>query len=189
MEGNARTSQLPTGGVARIASRVSRALRLDRGVFEEVEEDAGALPEAVVVVILAGLSRGAGVVPSEGWISLVANPIAALLLWSVAGLIIWAVGVGRFEYTSNYRELLRTTAYAASPLLFLATCALVPGPPALAINVLAHAWAALALVVAVREALDIATTRAVWVCLIALAVGLGLIVLGGILFAGTELAA
>jgi hypothetical protein len=164
-------------------ARVAAALRLDASLFEEVEHDAGALPQAAAVVLLAGLARGAGAAAGEGAASLIASAAAGLLFWLVAAAVIWAIGVHALKGSAGYRELLRTLGFAAAPLCALALAALPLGflrtPWVLAL----HGWALLAMLTAVREALDVSTQRAALVCLLGALAAFLLLALLGILCA------
>ncbi len=170
-----------------LPARMFGAMRLDASVYEEVEEDGGALVQAGLVVLLAGLARGVGALPQEGWIGVAGSPAVGLVVWLVAATLIWGVGVQRFGYSSDYPELLRTLGFAAAPFVWLVVCVLPLGAVERAIQALVHAWAILALVVAVREALDVSNTRALTVCLMVLAITFGLLFLVGLLLVGTDL--
>jgi hypothetical protein len=96
------------------------------------------------------------------------------------------VGVYFMEHTSNYRELLRTLGFASAPqlLLVLRGIPLLGGLIALA----AVLWGLAAWVVAVRQALDVSTGRAVLVCVLAVVVNVacmvGLVLLLGGMIGG-----
>jgi hypothetical protein len=97
----------------------------------------------------------------------------------VVGYYIWAyityfVGTNVFHGTADVGELLRTLGYASSPKL-LSILAFIPcvGPLAALVGAI---WSLVAGVIAVREALDFDTTKAVitviigWVIIIVLTV-------------------
>jgi hypothetical protein len=67
-------------------------------------------------------------------------------------------------------------------LVFLALCAAPLGGLEVGVQLGAHAWATLALVVAVREALDVSWSRALVVCGLALALTLGVLFVVSFLF-------
>ncbi len=181
----ASAEPVPARPRASFVRRLLGALRLEGRAFESVEEDPNAMPQAAAVVVVAGLARGVGALASEGWPALIGSPVVAVVVWLASGVLIWGIGVRKFHYTSDYPELLRTTAFAAAPLLVLAGCALPLGGLSTWLWLGAHAWATLALVVAVREALDVPLDRALVVCALALGVTLGLLfVLGFLLVAG-----
>lgn len=157
-------------------------MRLAGAAFEDVESDRRAMGQAAAVVLAGGLARGVGAYPAEGSVALLGSPVVAVIVWLCAGALIWGVGVKRFHYDADYPELVRTIGFAAAPLLFLALAALPLGPLEAMIWVGAHVWATLALIVAVREALDVPLERAVVVCALALAVTLGTLFVVGLLF-------
>jgi hypothetical protein len=173
----------PVGGRSFLA-RFLGALRLDASIFEEVEHDARALPQAAAVVAIAGLARGIQVLPEQGWFAAVASGLAAFVMWFAVAIAVTAIGVRIFHGRSSFGELLRTLGFAAAPLVVLAVCALPLGVIGTALSTLAHAVAIGALVLAVRQALDTDTTRALVVCASAIGLGLVLLFLVGILLMG-----
>jgi hypothetical protein len=165
-------------------ARFLGALRLDASVFEEVEHDARALPQSAAVVAIAGLARGIQVLPEQGWAGAVASGLAAFVMWLAVAAAVTAIGVGILRGTSSFGELLRTLGFAAAPLVLLALCALPLGAMRTALSALVHAVAIGALVLAVRQALDTDTTRALLVCAGAIGLGLALLAVLGILLMG-----
>lgn len=157
------------------AWRFCGALRLGGEAFEDVELDAHAMGQAIAVVVIAGLARGVGAFAAEGWAGLFGGAVLGLAVWLCAGVLIWGVGVRRFGYNADFPELLRTIAFAAAPLVFLALCAAPLGGLEVWLQIGVHSWATLALVVAVREALDVSWNRALVVCSLALALTLGVL--------------
>jgi hypothetical protein len=171
------------------AARFLGALKLDGRAFEAVEGDPHALPQAAAVVVLGGLGRGIGEALGEPgsarfWVELIGSPIVGVIIWLVGATLIWGIGVRRFGYTSDYPELLRTLGFAAAPLVVLVLAALPVGIVGSVVWVLAHGWAMLALVVAVRAALDVPLAQALTVCLLALAATLGSLFVAGLLLVG-----
>jgi hypothetical protein len=164
------------------AWRFSGALRLGGEAFEDVELDPHAMGQAIAMVVIAGLARGLGAFEAEGWAGLLGGAVLGLAVWLCAGVLIWGVGVRRLGYDADFPELLRTIAFAAAPLVFLALCAAPIGGLELWVQIGAHSWATLALVVAVREALDVSWNRALVVCTIALALTLGVLFVVSFLF-------
>ena len=157
------------------AARVVGAFLLDGSSFEEVEHDTAALVGAALVVTLAGLARGIGTPSPSPWVEILGSAVTGLGLWLVAGLLIWGIGVRRMGYTSSYPELLRTIGFAAAPLLLLLLRALPLGPALQPLWYAAHAWALAALIVAVREALDVRLYVAGIVCLLAILTGAAIV--------------
>lgn len=146
--------------------RLLGAVKLDAGVFEEIEHDVDAVGQAAGVVALAGVAQGLGAVHSAGLGAVFAGVVASFTMWIGATAIVWAVGVKIFEHTSDFGELLRTLGFAWAPQLLLVAGVLPLGP----LNALL--WTAVgvlvlaAFVIAARQALDVTTGRAVGICLL-----------------------
>ncbi len=172
-----------------LAERLPEALRLQADVFEEVEHDPEAITQAAVVVGLAGMARGFGAIWDEGLAAMAAGVVGGFVLWVGCTAVIWWVGVRSFGASSDFRQLLRTLGFASAPLLWLAI-GLVPWSPLqLVVWTLAHALALIAFQTAVRQALDLTQEQSLWVCVLALVVGLLLLFMLGILFVGAPAAA
>ena len=60
----------------------------------------------------------------------------------------------------DYAEVLRTTGFAFAPAVLFPMAALLPDPVGIGIALLGRAWILVAIVVAVRQALDFTTLRA-----------------------------
>jgi len=146
--------------------RLIGAVRLDASVFEEVEHDADAVGQAAGVVALAGVAQGLGAIHYEGVAAVFSGLLASFSMWILATAIVWAVGVKIFEHTSDFAELLRTLGFAWAPQILLVVGVIPLGPlgsllwVAVAILVLA------AFVIAARQALDVSTRRAIFICLL-----------------------
>jgi hypothetical protein len=165
--------------------RVIGALRLDAATYEEVEHDESSLGQAAGVVVLAALAAAVGAATRGGG-GAVGAIFGSLAGWLVSTAFIWVVGVRWMNHTSDYRELLRTLGFASAPqLLFVGS-----GIPLLGtlIAAVAWGWGLAAFVVAVRQALDVTTGRALWVCVLAVLLNaaciLGLALLLGSLTCG-----
>jgi hypothetical protein len=156
-------------GVRRgFGERFVGALRLDADVYEEVEHDAAALGQAALVVAIAAFARGLGAAGGgDGLGPAFAEIIGSALGWLAGTAVIWLVGVGILEHTSGYRELLRTTGFASAPGIMAALGALPIGPLRPLLGPATFVLLVIAYVIAVRQALDIGTGRAIWVCLLA----------------------
>jgi lysophospholipid acyltransferase (LPLAT)-like uncharacterized protein len=166
------------------AARFGAAFRLDASVFEEVEHDAGALPQAALVVALAGLARGIQMLSEQGWVGAAGSLVAGFLLWFAVTGVVTAIGVRMLGCSSSFLELLRTLGFAAAPLVALVICLLPLGAAGAALSALIHAAGLGALVLAVRQALDVDTSRALLVCVAAIGFGLALLFLLGTLLLG-----
>lgn len=167
----------PPPGQRTFLERLQGALTLDASTYEEVEHDADALPQALGVVALAALCAGIGSA-NEGAGGLFGGIVAAGIGWLLSAGVVWLVGVLVLKHTSDYPELLRTIGFAQAPQLAL----LLGSLPILGwiVRLAVFFWGLAAYVVAVRQALDVETQRAVLVCLLAW----GLSVLVALAFSG-----
>ena len=148
--------------------RIIRAAKLDVHLYEEVEADGGALRQAIGVVVLSSVAAGIGTIGTRGLGGLLFGTIAALILWYLWAYIIYFVGTKLLpepRTKSDYGELLRTIGFSSSPGL-IRVLGIVPGL-ANVVFLVASIWMLVAMVIAVRQALDYTSTlRAVGVCVI-----------------------
>jgi hypothetical protein len=148
--------------VNRWLARVLGALQLDPVVFEEVEHDHSAGPQALLVVLLASLAGGVGNLLAAALLGETARPLEMLLLMAAAFTVAWlvwsfvmmAVGTSIFGGVADMGEMQRTLGFAAAPGLLM----ILPGL-GLVVGVV---WSLVAMVIAVRQALDFSTGRAIW---------------------------
>ena len=156
--------------------RVVAAAKLDISLYEEVEADTSATWQAAGVVAASAVSHAIGA-SDEG-----AGGIIAMLCFSLIGWAIWAaityfVGAKVFKGTADWGELARTLGFAQSPGI-LYVLGLVPIFGGL-FEWLIGVWVLVAGVIAIRQALDISTGKAVvvavlgWLVLIILTLFLG----------------
>ncbi|HDN79501.1 MAG: hypothetical protein DRI61_02890 [Chloroflexi bacterium] len=148
--------------------RMIRAARLDVELFREVEADANLTQEALIVVILVSVLSGVGtflnvLIGPRGFAAAILGLIIGIVL-PIIGYFVWAfvtyiIGVNVFQGTADYGEMLRTIGYAYSPHA-LSFFKFIPciGP---LITLAGAIWSLVAGVVAIREALDFDTTKAI----------------------------
>jgi hypothetical protein len=169
--------------------RVMGATILDARTYEEVEADRLASAQAAAVVLLAGIAGGIGVLGTgmPTFTSLIAGVIGSLLGWVSWAALTFFIGTRLLpepQTKSDIGELLRTIAFASAPGL-LRVIGVVPvvGP---SIYALASIWMLVAMIVAVRQALDYrSTARAVAVCIVGWALSLVIAAILGVVFAPT----
>jgi len=131
-------------------------LRVD--TYEEVEADATATPQAAGVVALVAAATALGV--SQGGLSAVAIAVVTTMVgWLIWAGLTYLIGDKMLGGTATWGELLRTVGFAQAPRLLL-VLAHVPAV-GLPIQVLVFVWTLLTGVVALRQALDFGTGRAV----------------------------
>ena len=155
--------------VAQIQDRMLRAAKLDPQLFEEVEADQGAMGQAVTVVVLSSVAAGIGSLGYGGGLSgIVTGTIAALLGWYIWAFLTYFIGTRLLpepNTKADYGELLRTIGFSSTPGL-IRIFGIIPGITGLVFSV-AGVWMLVAMVIAVRQALDYESTwRALGVCAI-----------------------
>lgn len=138
--------------------RMRRAALLDAHAYEDVEADTGATGQAAAVVALAAVSQGLGAA-MHGSAGVVAGAVAALLGWVVWAGVTYVIGDKILGGTATWGELLRTLGFAQSPGV-LGVLAIVPGFGGLVRLALA-VWILIAGIIAIRQALDFSTGKAV----------------------------
>ena len=141
--------------------KMIRAARLDVRVYEEVEHDQGATGQALLIIVLAAVAGGIGGL-SEGLGGLLVRVIGAVLYWALLSGAAYLVGstLLRTQATqATWGQVLRTVGFAYSPGI-LSILGFIPflGPILLVIISL---WILVAAIVAIRQALDFSTLRAV----------------------------
>jgi len=148
-------------------NRIIRACKLDVSLYEEVEADESATFQAALVVILSSIAAGVGAL-SLGASNFLMAPILSLVSWYIWAYLIYLIGAKLFpEPTtkSNHGELLRTIGFSSAPGLIR-----VFGftPEIMSITFIgAGIWMLIAMVIAVRQALDYQSTwRAIGVVVI-----------------------
>jgi hypothetical protein len=148
--------------------RIIRAAKLDSALYEEVEKDTNALPQAMAVVVLSALAAGIGSVSKIGVAGIIVGAIIGLLAWYVWAFLTYFIGTRLLpepQTKSNLGELLRTIGFSSAPGL-IRILAIFAGLQRLIFS-FAAAWMLIAMVIAVKVALDYKSTwRAVGVCLI-----------------------
>ena len=158
--------------------RMVRASAFDGKTYEQVEADRGTTAGAVFIVVAASIAAALGAGARDVG-ELIGATTVLLMTWVVWVALTYIIGTRLLPEPQTHAdmgELLRTTGFSASPGL-LRIFGLVPGlavPISLAITV----WMLLTFIVAVRQALDYASSaRALAVCV------LGWLIHGMLLFA------
>jgi hypothetical protein len=141
-------------------ARLIRAARLEPALYEEVEADASATAQSLLVVALASLAGSI-------WLPMgmiVPGLITSLIAWFVWALLTYVIGATLFpEPTTeaNLGQMLRVIGFASAPgILRFAGIGMLAYP----IAILTGVWMLVAMVVGIRQALDYRSTgRAVGV--------------------------
>lgn len=140
--------------------RMIGAAKLDTAIYEEVEADTSATRPALTVVALVALATGIGTFGSGGLVGLVVGIAAGMGLWALWAWITYFVGTTLLktaETNANWGQLARTLGFAQSPGV-IKVLGFIPvlGPLVFAI---ASIWQLVAMVIAIRQALDHSSTR------------------------------
>ncbi|NOX61742.1 MAG: YIP1 family protein [Chloroflexi bacterium] len=178
-----------------LIDRMIRAAKLDVELYEEVEADESLNGEALMAVVVVSLAGGVGSLIGglgqgigSALTGLVFGVIVALLGYFVWAAITTFVGTRLFGGTSDFGEVRRVLGYAYAPNA-LGVFSFIPMVGGILVMV-GSIWALVAGVVAIRQAMDFDTTKAIltvvigWIVLFILsalfaAVGLGAAMLGG----------
>ena len=154
--------------MASFQERILRAARLDLRLYEEVEADQEALGQAMGIVLLSSAAAGLGSLGSGGIGAILIGAIGALIGWYLWAYLTYIIGTKFFpepQTQTNIGELLRTIGFSSSPGL-IRILGIIPGLRGI-VFFIASIWMLVAMVIAVRQALDYTSTlRAVGVCLI-----------------------
>ena len=165
-----------------LTDRMIRAAKLDANLYEEVEADKSAMGQAMWVVVLSSVAAGIGSIGTMGISGLLIGTIVALIGWFVWAFITYFVGAKILpepQTNADYGELLRTIGFSSSPGI-IRILGIIPLLGSV-ISIIAGIWMLIAMVIAVRQALDYKSTgRAVGVCLIGWVVQL--IILFGVFY-------
>lgn len=148
-------------------NRIIRAMRLDVDLYEEVEADEGAMGQAMGTVILASFAAGIGTIGSVGLSGILAGTLTALFAWSAWSYVTYLIGtkvMPEKQTKADLGELLRTIGFSSSPGL-VRVLGIIPGLTGI-VFLISGVWMLIAMVIAVRQALDYQSTwRAVAVCM------------------------
>ncbi|TDI65586.1 MAG: hypothetical protein E2O89_02450 [Alphaproteobacteria bacterium] len=149
--------------------RMIGAAKLDADIYEEVEADKTAMGQAMGVVVLSSLAAGIGSIGRGGFgLDIMVTIILSLITWYVWAYITYLVGTKLLpepQTKADHGELLRTIGFSSSPGL-IRVFGIIPGLTN-AVYLIASIWMLVAMIIAVRQALDYQSTlRAVGVCAI-----------------------
>lgn len=137
-----------------LVGRMIGAATLDVATYEEVEHDTSATTQAGLVVVLAAVAQG--IASPAGVIS---GVIGSLIGWLAMAGLTYFIGTRLFKGTATWGELLRTLGFATAPgiLYIVGIIPILGWLASLAIMI----WVLVAVVIAIRQALDVTTGKAV----------------------------
>ena len=158
-----------------LVSRMTRAAKLDVNLYEEVEADTTANGQAFIAVLIVSLATGIGAgiagLATRGGLGfiwgLLTGLVASIIGWLAWSFFAYILGTKVFKgpkTSATWGELLRTIGFSNSPgiLRFFSFIPFVGGIIAFGASV----WALIAGVIAVRQALDFSTGRAIATCIV-----------------------
>jgi len=159
------------------------AATLNIDTFEEVEADETATMQAAAVVALVAVASGLGGALG-GTTSVMVAVISQIVGWLIWAGVTYLIGAKIFGGTATWGELLRTLGCAQAPglLYFLAILPILGGLVRLVVGL----WMLVAGVIAVRQALDFSTGKAILTVVIGwLAIVIPAVILGGMIALGS----
>ena len=141
-----------------IVDRMKGAAMLDVATYEEVEADTTATGQAAIVVAIVAVASAIGGA-GRGGFGVIAGLLAALVGWLIWSGVTYLIGDKLLKGTATWGELLRTIGFAQAPgvLLVLAIIPILGGLVRFVVSI----WVLIAGIIAIRQALDFGTGKAV----------------------------
>jgi hypothetical protein len=141
-----------------VVDRMKGAAMLDVATYEEVEHDEKATGQAAIVVIIVAVCSAIGAV-WRGGPSIIIAPVSAILGWLLWAAVTYIIGARLLGGTATWGELLRTLGFAQAPgvLMIFGIIPLLGG----VVRLIVALWLLVAGVVAIRQALDFSTGKAI----------------------------
>jgi hypothetical protein len=155
-----------------LSDRMIRAARLEPRLYDEVEHDLNATPQALTVVVLASLASGISSAlisllrasPGQAIGSLIGGVVLAIIGWLAWSFITYLIGTMALGGKATYGEMLRTIGFAQAPGV-LRIFGFIPVLGGL-INLVVAIWLLIAGIIAIRQALDVGTGAAILTALL-----------------------
>ena len=148
-----------------LVDRMKGAAFLEVETYEEVEHDQTATGQAALVVGIVALASAIGSLGAGGGVlGFVGGIVIAFAGWLVWSAITYLVGTSLFAGTATVGELLRTLGFAQAPGV-LSIFGIIPFLGFL-VQVALFFWILVAGIVAIRQALDFSTGKAILTALI-----------------------
>lgn len=141
-----------------LTDRMKGAALLDAGTYDEVEADSTATGQAAAVVGIVAVAQAIGAI-NAGGPGIIGGLVAAFIGWILWSGITYLIGDKLLGGTATWGELLRTIGFAQSPGV-LGILAIIPFFGWLVRFVVAI-WILIAGIIAIRQALDFSTGRAI----------------------------
>lgn len=154
--------EMPAGSIPgahrSLVERMIGAALLDVSVYEEVEADQGATGQAAMVVGIVAICAAIGSY-SHGGKGIIGAVVMAFVGWLIMSALTYFIGTKLFGGTADIGEMLRTLGFAQSPGV-IAILGIIPFLGGLVIFAVAI-WQLITAVVAIRQALDFDTGKAI----------------------------
>jgi hypothetical protein len=173
-------------------NRIMRAFRLDATLFREVAENPGLMNEATIIVVVVTLLSALGgaiglLFAKASFGSAIVNffvtwIVAVLIGWIGWAILTYFVGTALFKGKTDIPEMMRVLGYASAPRL-LGIFGIIPCLGWIA-SLIGAILAFIAGFIAVREAMEFDTGKAIvtvlisWVIAFAITFAIGLVVAG-----------
>lgn len=170
-----------TGRRRGLVARAIGAALLNIDVYEEVEADRSATGQAGIVVAAVSIAMAIGGA-SQGTGSIIGGLLSGLLSWLVWAAVTNFVGTRLFGGTADWGELLRTLGFAQTPNVLWVLAAVGLGTP---LKYILGIWTLLTGIVAIRQALDFGTGKAVLTALVGVIAMIGVAILVGFVVGGS----
>jgi hypothetical protein len=156
---------MSVAGPRSFTDRLTGAALLNIDVYEEVEHDTTATTQAAGVVALVAIASAIGGI-EHGPLGMIGAVLASILGWLMWAGITYLIGDKLLGGTATWGELLRTLGFAQAPGILL-MLAVLPFVGWLLLPVVG-VWMLFTGVIAIRQALDFGTGRAIATALLGL---------------------
>ena len=167
---------METTGRRTMTDRMRGAAMLDVPTYEEVEADKSATGQAAAVVAIVAVASAIGSYRG-GMSGIIGALIGSLIGWLVWAGVTYLIGDKLLGGTATWGELLRTLGFAQAPGV-LYVLGIIPGLGAI-LRFAVSLWVLVAGVIAIRQALDFSTGKAVATALLGwLAITIPIAILG-----------
>ena len=152
--------------MAILTDRIFQAAKLEVRLYQRVKADKKAMSQAAGVVLLSSVAAGLGTIARAGLGGVVPGTITALIRWCLWAFLTYQIGtrlLPEARTKADIGQFARTVGFSAAPGLIRVFGIL--SPAAEMVFLVADMWMLVAMVIAVRQALDyVWTARAVGVC-------------------------
>jgi hypothetical protein len=145
--------------------RLLGAVRLDPAAWDEIVRDPKALAQAAAVALVAALAAGVASGVGHTTATGVQGGVGTLVTCSLLGLVLWAIA-NWFRHPVGLGTAFRVVGFAMAPLALVALAAIPVALLQTLVRLVAVALFFAALVVGTRQALQVETARAAFVCLV-----------------------